>query len=1506
MSDTFLSTIASGRPAILSPNTRPPPASENLPASDEPTDFLSAITSGRPALLSTGAESADPTSSADSEKSAAPADPTAESAKAGIINRFRASDASALAEDENLDFKELYRSNQLDSDPVAKQKLIEAYAIRKQKPISTAGVIASAPGALLDTGKSFLRGAALTGKDLFNAIQHDALMRSPPEAKAARAKLLAAGETSLAGTNELLNNARRGLETMTREKPTGLISSAVHALARSGPFGMEPNAPRTSAEWERSAPRTSAEWESELAYEAAFRGVSESSASGQGPLSTPATAAIFGKGQDLASIAAANGNPIDPEETQLQSMILDPLNAIPGGAALRGGKIIGADLVKSAVRAVTPKLARAVEVAGNLSTKAGEALSAGGTAAVLEMAVGSTGIHGVGVAAGLAAPRVLKRVGTGLLNTADVISGQAPAGPLWTLASKVAGSSVAKGAAAGIGLTGDPLALAFTGAQLVGAESDEEVAQALAGNAAIGGVTAGARKLTGKIAKAVDLESGAYGTGKGISAELTRTNIESAAKPYGVSDAFDAVHADAMAKLSPEERAGIGAMREHILTPEGIQGYAVDSQNFGQAAAAIISQTAASSGVTLSDAYLQNVAQKAQNSPGVFVDNFQIGGKPQRIMILNTNSRAAPHELGHVFGGSRNTEGAILGSLLAPEDVMQVHQAIQDNFSAKELTDFAAQYLRNEKAFNPNAVMTPEKMLNEMTAELGSVIFRGVPLDRLGMPIPLQRSIYQGLLKVFSKIGYDPGVTAELGVRRDPRVISLFENLVRSEMESRNGKVSEVDLNKVDIEPAKPVTDPVLTPQNRPDEIQPNDPTIARNVVPEGMAGRLPQAPISESKPGASPVPAGMLGRLPGKPLSAKSTRKTDVQEPIDLPRRNAPAGSSVFSQTTRRNAPRSFAPEGSPESPQSTRPAPPKYNESGPSTEPAAESGSDLPNIRATRQDQNSFKRTSPDKTLDAAAVAVDANPAYGPAQKEAFVKLGAVIAQGGGRPGPVEVDYNSVKSKGHNIRRTDRRAEQSAGYAKEIMDQVPSDVRARVNKIFVPVRMEVLDGNNVQVVGHSLDKVIGNAYSAARQAAESNVSGLVPYETVDGKYTDSGWRSLVGDLQKYTRNQSNGVAGNGAEVRIPEGYQGDIPARNPEYVSEIIDTDKADFINLLMALPPPKTVSFKSRTASGVPANVIARSLAEANDKPVLRSVTSTRGKDVFTTGDHIGEFNPLRDKLAKAGVPVREFIESTERINLADIEKVTPRRDLKYSGPRTDLVRAGFLPDTTAGREVPVGKTEPASAEKQSQTKAAPATYHGLQRGFDTIKDIELYDLTEDIPGHPEGSTVSRQTLERAGYTVPQVSAAFLAPQLAGERLPGSIPDKKLTLVHYGNAGQKSIDPAKFGASGLVSQNEMAGNPRSYFYERGKENKTDPVALRTDVYEVEVSGAKIYDGDADSLGHSDMINRAKADDMLTQAGYVGIARSGKLGRTKYRQIELFQSVKTDKNNHRDPDKQ
>lgn len=55
-------------------------------------------------------------------------------------------------------------------------------------------------------------------------------------------------------------------------------------------------------------------------------------------------------------------------------------------------------------------------------------------------------------------------------------------------------------------------------------------------------------------------------------------------------------------------------------------------------------------------------------------------------------------------------------------------------------------------------------------------------------------------------------------------------------------------------------------------------------------------------------------------------------------------------------------------------------------------------------------------------------------------------------------------------------------------------------------------------------------------------------------------------------------------------------------------------------------------------------------------------------------------------------------------------------------------------------------------------APAIYTGRQQ-MDTPKGrvpaFDMWNLTEDIPGHPVGSTVSSGTLLRAGYRLPEVA-------------------------------------------------------------------------------------------------------------------------------------------------------
>ncbi|HEX2860703.1 MAG TPA: hypothetical protein VHN79_03645 [Lacunisphaera sp.] len=59
-------------------------------------------------------------------------------------------------------------------------------------------------------------------------------------------------------------------------------------------------------------------------------------------------------------------------------------------------------------------------------------------------------------------------------------------------------------------------------------------------------------------------------------------------------------------------------------------------------------------------------------------------------------------------------------------------------------------------------------------------------------------------------------------------------------------------------------------------------------------------------------------------------------------------------------------------------------------------------------------------------------------------------------------------------------------------------------------------------------------------------------------------------------------------------------------------------------------------------------------------------------------------------------------------------------------------------------------------------APATFHAWQSGMGVMPDFELWNLTADIPRHPKDSTLSRQTLESYGYTVPP--APVPAPSLS----------------------------------------------------------------------------------------------------------------------------------------------
>ncbi len=54
---------------------------------------------------------------------------------------------------------------------------------------------------------------------------------------------------------------------------------------------------------------------------------------------------------------------------------------------------------------------------------------------------------------------------------------------------------------------------------------------------------------------------------------------------------------------------------------------------------------------------------------------------------------------------------------------------------------------------------------------------------------------------------------------------------------------------------------------------------------------------------------------------------------------------------------------------------------------------------------------------------------------------------------------------------------------------------------------------------------------------------------------------------------------------------------------------------------------------------------------------------------------------------------------------------------------------------------------------QTEPITVIFTGMQQtGFDEIPPFPLYDLIDDLPGHPAGSTLSRETIEEFGFLFP----------------------------------------------------------------------------------------------------------------------------------------------------------
>jgi hypothetical protein len=315
-------------------------------------------------------------------------------------------------------------------------------------------------------------------------------------------------------------------------------------------------------------------------------------------------------------------------------------------------------------------------------------------------------------------------------------------------------------------------------------------------------------------------------------------------------------------------------------------------------------------------------------------------------------------------------------------------------------------------------------------------------------------------------------------------------------------------------------------------------------------------------------------------------------------------------------------------------------------------------------------------------------------------------------------------------SLNRDVRRAEQA----------VPDAVRAFFSKRIAVTRFlsDAQSGGKLQLAAMSMDKVLANIFNVQERLHKAKATDLTPWETDSrtGQLTENGWNSAVADLTAYTANQANGYRGGGKEIVRPEAALNElriaIPEQNPSYRPKILPDNVEQYINTVMGLKLPKT----PREQKGIPpGNLKGQLLREAQGEKVLTPADIVRRPKGFKRAPErqIQEVNPLRQEMNKRGVDTTKLLDVTERLNVDRLQNVTPKFDLQFNLPATDVIRAGFMP-----REAVAERAEFKTEGPRSVKEAAFRMENGeLLTGYSHFDAL--------LKGINEGR-VSREALER----------------------------------------------------------------------------------------------------------------------------------------------------------------
>jgi hypothetical protein len=441
-----------------------------------------------------------------------------------------------------------------------------------------------------------------------------------------------------------------------------------------------------------------------------------------------------------------------------------------------------------------------------------------------------------------------------------------------------------------------------------------------------------------------------------------------------------------------------------------------------------------------------------------------------------------------------------------------------------------------------------------------------------------------------------------------------------------------------------------------------------------------------------------------------------------------------------------------------------------------AATTGAQAPLMRPPGVGTKEFVAQAKDiEGLSEARRRTQASPKYDDNAKAVMDQVWELLQREHGDVTPVELDYARPETVGENVARYIRRAERLEVELQRKADGTyPVELlrTLRHQAIFYGVKVR---GDNVNLLSMNLDILLANALRIGEFSARKKAPGLVPYETgSDGHFTEPGFRDFAADVTSYLRNHAHGYGGDGTAMHPPAGWQGVIPAPDPNWKPTLLDPRKAQFINASMGLAPPKTGRVAQRTGpSGMPmpAGMAAQILAEAHGRPL----TPAKGAPVFKKEAlakkgiivpedvPVMETNPLRAELVDAGFDAKgQLHEVTQELSLEQIRGLTPRPESLLRMPSTDLARAGFMPKRDVTLVGPNGERVAATHDGDQDASVL---------GLGMVRQITP---KESFPGaFTARSTTYEPSLNKKGWTV-EDAPATTEPLGPTPQRPIDIPD------------------------------------------------------------------------------------------------------------------------------------